>query len=111
MINCSACFCTTTKGEATKITSTKRCKSNSSSGRFSFSCVCFFGGVYFSGRRLKPLGEGKPGQWRRYEFSFKPSKDAIRDASSDRTDEVHERYVRGGGQLVCHILSDSAVGM
>lgn len=45
----------------------------------------------FLGRRLKPQREGKPGQWRRYEFHFKPSEDNKRDASSFGTDEVHER--------------------
>ncbi|CAB1120629.1 unnamed protein product [Ectocarpus sp. CCAP 1310/34] len=42
-------------------------------------------------RRLKPARPGKPGQWRRYEFLFKPSADNKRDASSVGTEEVHER--------------------
>lgn len=44
-------------------------------------------------RRLKPVSKGADGQWRRYEFLFKPSKDDIRDAASVGTDEVYDRYI------------------
>lgn len=46
------------------------------------SCFC---------RRLKPTAKGADGQWRRYEFLFKPSKDDIRDAASVGTGEVYDR--------------------
>lgn len=50
------------------------------------------------GRRLKSQGN-KPGQWRRYEFLFKPSSNNKRDASSVGTDEVHDRCVGRAGLL------------
>ena len=42
-------------------------------------------------RRLKPVSKGADGQWRRYEFLFKPSKTDVRDAASVGTGEVYER--------------------
>ncbi|CAN0437039.1 unnamed protein product [Pylaiella littoralis] len=67
-------------------------------------------------RRLKPVREGKPGQWRRYEFLFKPSANNKRDASSIGTEEVYESdkfwgvlltYAQGHkGAMCCSIAGD-----
>eukprot|EP00904_Undaria_pinnatifida_P010244 jgi/Undpi1/634/HiC_scaffold_10.g04098.m1 len=48
------------------------------------------GNHVFTFKRLKPVSKGADGQWRRYEFLFKPSKDDIRDAASVGTDEVYD---------------------